>query len=101
MIASKLKQNAPNCHTYLEIMRVRWGKMAHLTFLFFGLGTNIIVSSTYLAIAGSGHSTRQRRRRKESRGSDGDMGLSWPDSRPPGGNLCWEDRTRRAYNRKN
>ena len=51
MIASKLKQNAPNCHTYLEIMRVRWGKAAHLTFLFFGLATNIIVSSAYLPSA--------------------------------------------------
>jgi Na+/proline symporter len=45
MIASKLKQHAPYCHTYLEIIRARWGKVAHLTFLFFGMATNIIVSS--------------------------------------------------------
>ncbi|ORX36710.1 putative urea transporter [Kockovaella imperatae] len=52
MIASKLKQNAPNCHTFLEIIRARWGKAAHLTFLFFGLATNIIVS-TMLILGGS------------------------------------------------
>ena len=45
MISSKLKQHAPHCHTFVEIIRVRWGKFAHLTFLFFGLATNIIVSS--------------------------------------------------------
>ncbi|WWC67841.1 uncharacterized protein I206_101758 [Kwoniella pini CBS 10737] len=52
MIASKLKQNAPYCHTYLEIIRARWGKVAHLTFLFFGFATNIIVS-TMLILGGS------------------------------------------------
>ncbi|WVQ83382.1 hypothetical protein IAT38_005523 [Cryptococcus sp. DSM 104549] len=52
MIASKLKQHAPYCHTYLEIIKVRWGKVAHLTFLFFGLATNIIVS-TMLILGGS------------------------------------------------
>ncbi|KAL7422163.1 hypothetical protein Q5752_002808 [Cryptotrichosporon argae] len=44
MIASKLKSHAPYCHTFLEIIKARWGKVAHLTFLFFGLGTNVIVS---------------------------------------------------------
>ncbi|KAK8847336.1 hypothetical protein IAR55_005193 [Kwoniella newhampshirensis] len=52
MIASKLKQHAPYCHTYLEIIRARWGTAAHLTFLFFGLATNIIVS-TMLILGGS------------------------------------------------
>ncbi|KAI9634422.1 putative urea transporter [Dioszegia hungarica] len=52
MIASKLKQHAPYCHTYLEIIRARWGKVAHLTFLFFGMATNIIVS-TMLILGGS------------------------------------------------
>lgn len=68
MLASKLKMNAPYCHTYvasmmfwcyrlvrwgraklmgrfLEIIRARWGTVAHITFLFFGLATNVIVSS--------------------------------------------------------
>jgi Na+/proline symporter len=52
MIASKLKQHAPHCHTYLEIIRARWGAAAHITFLFFGLATNIIVS-TMLILGGS------------------------------------------------
>ncbi|WRT64851.1 uncharacterized protein IL334_001787 [Kwoniella shivajii] len=52
MIASKLKQHAPYCHTYLEIIRARWGRVAHLTFLCFGLATNIIVS-TMLILGGS------------------------------------------------
>ncbi|WVQ97980.1 hypothetical protein IAU59_005100 [Kwoniella sp. CBS 9459] len=52
MIASKLKQNAPHCHTYLEIIRARWGTTAHLTFLFFGMATNIIVS-TMLILGGA------------------------------------------------
>jgi len=52
MIASKLKQHAPHCHTYLEIIRARWGAVAHITFLFFGLATNIIVS-TMLILGGS------------------------------------------------
>ncbi|WVR04579.1 hypothetical protein IAU60_001587 [Kwoniella sp. DSM 27419] len=52
MLASKLKQHAPHCHTYLEIIRARWGKAAHLTFLFFGLTTNVLVS-TMLILGGS------------------------------------------------
>ncbi|WWC91399.1 uncharacterized protein L201_006343 [Kwoniella dendrophila CBS 6074] len=52
MIASKLKQHAPYCHTFLEIIYARWGRAAHLTFLFFGLATNIIVS-TMLVLGGS------------------------------------------------
>ncbi|KAJ7143746.1 urea transporter [Mycena epipterygia] len=52
MIAAKLKLNAPYAHTWLEIVGVRWGKTAHLVFMFFGLATNIIVSSM-LVLGGS------------------------------------------------
>ncbi|KIY55369.1 urea transporter [Cryptococcus deuterogattii 99/473] len=52
MISSKLKQHAPFCHTYLEIIKARWGQVAHLVFLFFALATNIIVS-TMLILGGS------------------------------------------------
>lgn len=52
MLAAKIKLNAPFCHTYLEIIRARWGTAAHLTFLFFGLATNTIVS-TMLILGGS------------------------------------------------
>ncbi|CAG8490233.1 13225_t:CDS:2 [Racocetra fulgida] len=31
---------APNAHTFLEIIKVRYGKPAHIVFLFFGLATN-------------------------------------------------------------
>lgn len=43
--AAKLKQNSPNAHTFLEVISKRWGRVAHFTFLFFGLSTNLIVSS--------------------------------------------------------
>ncbi|TDL20265.1 urea transporter [Rickenella mellea] len=51
-LAAKLKLNAPNAHTWLEIVGVRWGTVAHIVFLFFGLATNIIVSSM-LILGGS------------------------------------------------
>ena len=51
-LAAKLKLNAPNAHTWLEIVSVRWGTFAHSVFLFFGLATNIIVSSM-LILGGS------------------------------------------------
>ncbi|KAJ3572021.1 hypothetical protein NP233_g3366 [Leucocoprinus birnbaumii] len=52
MLAAKLKLNAPFAHTWLEIVGVRWGKVAHLVFMFFGFATNIIVSSM-LILGGS------------------------------------------------
>ncbi|KAK7052509.1 urea transporter, partial [Favolaschia claudopus] len=52
MIAAKLKLNAPHAHTWLEVVGARWGKAAHLVFMFFGLATNIIVSSM-LVLGGS------------------------------------------------
>ncbi|KAF8518646.1 urea transporter [Hysterangium stoloniferum] len=51
-LAAKLKLNAPNAHTWLEIVGTRWGNIAHGIFLFFGLATNIIVSSM-LVLGGS------------------------------------------------
>ncbi|KAH8827641.1 urea transporter [Flagelloscypha sp. PMI_526] len=52
MLAAKLKLNAPYAHTWLEIVGVRWGTLAHGVFMFFGLATNIIVSSM-LILGGS------------------------------------------------
>ncbi|KAG7441409.1 urea transporter [Guyanagaster necrorhizus] len=52
MLAAKLKLNAPYAHTWLEIVGARWGKTAHLVFMFFGLATNVIVSSM-LILGGS------------------------------------------------
>ncbi|GBE84285.1 Probable urea active transporter [Sparassis crispa] len=51
-LAAKLKMNAPYAHTWLEIVSARWGVVAHLVFMFFGLATNIIVSSM-LILGGS------------------------------------------------
>ncbi|KAF8057401.1 urea transporter [Lyophyllum atratum] len=51
-LAAKLKLNAPNAHTWLEIVAARWGTVAHGIFLFFGLATNVIVSSM-LILGGS------------------------------------------------
>jgi hypothetical protein len=45
-ILSHVSEQVKNANDrFLEIIRARWGKVAHITFLFFGLGTNIIVSS--------------------------------------------------------
>ncbi|KAL5532400.1 hypothetical protein ACEPAF_5970 [Sanghuangporus sanghuang] len=51
-LAAKMKLNAPNAHTWLEIVGARWGTVAHVVFMFFGLATNIIVSSM-LILGGS------------------------------------------------
>ncbi|KAI0929435.1 hypothetical protein AcV7_005287 [Taiwanofungus camphoratus] len=51
-LAAKLKLNAPHAHTWLEIVHARWGTFAHLVFMFFGLATNVIVSSM-LILGGS------------------------------------------------
>ncbi|KAG8936949.1 hypothetical protein FRC02_009086 [Tulasnella sp. 418] len=51
-LAAKLKLNAPNVHTFLEIIAARWGTVAHVIFLFFGLATNVLVSAM-LTLGGS------------------------------------------------
>ena len=48
ILAIEVKRKAPNAHTFLEMIYCRWGKAAHMTFLFFGLATNLIVSSMLL-----------------------------------------------------
>jgi Na+/proline symporter len=40
--------NAPRCHTYLEIIQVRYGTLAHIVFIFFALVTNVLVGSQLL-----------------------------------------------------
>lgn len=41
-LAIELKRRAPNAHTFLEVIRARYGVYAHLTFMVFGLFTNIL-----------------------------------------------------------
>merc|ERR1719421_1415018 len=48
VLAIELKKKAKHAHTCCEIVLARWGKAAHLTFLFFCFLTNIIVTSMLL-----------------------------------------------------
>lgn len=48
ILACKVKQNAPRCHTYLEIIYTRYGAATHWVFIFFALLTNILVGSQLL-----------------------------------------------------
>ncbi|KAL6240748.1 hypothetical protein RBB50_012312 [Rhinocladiella similis] len=48
VLACKVKQNAPRCHTFLEIIYYRYGKATHIVFIFFALMTNILVASQLL-----------------------------------------------------
>ncbi|KAL9948702.1 hypothetical protein D7B24_000661 [Verticillium nonalfalfae] len=43
-IAIELKRRAPNAHTFLEVIKARYGTPAHLVFIVFGLMTNILVT---------------------------------------------------------
>ena len=45
VLAISLKKVAPSAHTMCEIVNARWGKAAHITFLFFAFCANIIVTS--------------------------------------------------------
>lgn len=44
-LAVLVKRRAPSCHTFLEIVRVRWGTTAHIVFVVFAFLTNVIVTS--------------------------------------------------------
>jgi Na+/proline symporter len=48
VLAINLKKVAPSAHTVAEIVNARWGKSAHMTFLFFCFCANIIVTSMLL-----------------------------------------------------
>lgn len=47
-LAIELKRRAPNAHTFLEIIRARYGVYTHLVFTVFGLMTNILVTAMLL-----------------------------------------------------
>ena len=48
ILAIELKRKAPNAHTFLEIIRARYGEAAHRVFLVFALMTNMIVTAMLL-----------------------------------------------------
>ncbi|KAI9761317.1 MAG: hypothetical protein M4579_001107 [Chaenotheca gracillima] len=47
-LAIELKRRAPNAHTFLEVIRARYGVYAHMVFITFGLMTNILVTAMLL-----------------------------------------------------
>lgn len=47
-LALQLKRRAPQVHSYLELVRVKFGVLHHLTYMFFALATNILVCSSVL-----------------------------------------------------
>lgn len=51
-LAIELKRRAPNAHTFLEVIKARYGTVAHIVFMVFGLATNILVS-LMLIVGGS------------------------------------------------
>ncbi|KIM98023.1 hypothetical protein OIDMADRAFT_83017, partial [Oidiodendron maius Zn] len=47
-IAIELKRRAPNAHTFLEVIKARYGTITHAVFTVFGLMTNILVTAMLL-----------------------------------------------------
>ncbi|KAH9897323.1 Sodium:solute symporter family-domain-containing protein [Xylariomycetidae sp. FL2044] len=47
-LAIELKRRAPNAHTFLEVIRARYGRLTHIVFIGFGLCTNILVTAMLL-----------------------------------------------------
>ncbi|QDS69458.1 hypothetical protein FKW77_006062 [Venturia effusa] len=47
-LAIQTKRKAPNARTFLEIIRVRYGVVAHWSYMFFSLASNILVVSSIL-----------------------------------------------------
>lgn len=48
-LAIELKRKAPNAHTFLEVIRARYGTYTHVVFIVFGLMTNILVTAMLLS----------------------------------------------------
>jgi SSS family transporter len=47
-LAIELKRRAPNAHTFLEVIRARYGPITHSVYIVFGLMTNILVTAMLL-----------------------------------------------------
>ena len=59
IIAIKIKANAPGAHTFPEIVLARHGRVAHITYLFNGLATNMLVGAC-LVLGGSQVTSQSR-----------------------------------------
>lgn len=47
-LAIELKRKAPGAHTYLEVIKVRYGPITHCIYMFFAVCTNILVTAMLL-----------------------------------------------------
>lgn len=47
-LAIELKRKSPNAHTFMEVVKARYGVTAHLVYLTFGLMTNVLVTAMLL-----------------------------------------------------
>lgn len=45
ILTIKAKRKAPNAHTYLKIVKDRYGTIGHFVYLFYALATNILVTA--------------------------------------------------------
>ena len=48
IVAIEVKRRAPSAHTFLEIIKLRWGTCAHFIFFWYGIAANAIVSAMLL-----------------------------------------------------
>lgn len=48
-LAIELKRRAPNAHTFLEVVKARYGTVTHIVYIVFGLMTNILVTAMLLS----------------------------------------------------
>lgn len=46
----QIKMNAPKAHTFLEVIRVRWGTIPHVVFTFYAFATAFLVSSMLITV---------------------------------------------------
>lgn len=47
-MAIELKKKAPNAHTFLEVIKARYGTATHVVYMFFALATNVLVTAMLL-----------------------------------------------------
>lgn len=47
-LAIEMKRKAPNAHTFLEVIKARYGIYTHIVYIVFGLATNILVTAMLL-----------------------------------------------------
>lgn len=56
-IAIELKRKAPGVYTYLEVVKARFGTLAHFIYMFYAIATNILVMAMLIAGCSSSFET--------------------------------------------